>query len=223
MIFTLESDAPLRKKEELIIPYTCIACVDGFVQWSAYPEAISHLKPIQNQLEQAPFAKETLLAVEECLCPYLAKYGYDREEDDIGRYYETLVAPMDFVNPYPDNCILVDVHSIDRYENLTEFTFDYSDQLAYVTVLDGKIVSIAAENPNSTMDFCEIYVETNPDFVHRGYAQKNVAALTAHRQKEGAEVCYRCATDHIASVHIAKKLGFAHRDYFYCHNAYRMN
>lgn len=222
MQLIVESDAPLKRREELIIPYTCIVRADGCAQWSAYPDAIDCLLPIQDKLFSAPFAAKTLTEVEACLASYLEKHGYEREEEDVRRYYETLAAPADFSHT-ATRSVRLDYDSFARYENKTDFTFDYTDQIAYATVLDGVIVSLAAENPNSTPDMCEIYTETHSDFRRRGYAKENVAALTAEKTKSGATVLYRCATDHVASLRIAKSLGFIHYDYFYCHNAYRID
>ena len=222
MQLIVESNAPLKRREELIIPYTCIVRATGKAQWSAYPDAIDCLLPMQDKLVSAPFATETLTEVEARLKSYLAQHGYEREEEDFCRYYETLTAPADF-SYTAARSVRLDYESFSRYENKTDFTFDYCDQIAYATVVDGAIVSLAAENPNSTPDVCEIYTETHPDFRRRGYAKENVAALTAEKTKSGATVLYRCATDHIASWQIAKSLGFSHYDYFYCHNAYRID
>ncbi len=223
MKLTPEQDTPLQKREELIIPYTCLVCADGTAEWTAYPDAIPYLRPIIDLLEHAPFEAQTLLAVEQSLAPYLQMHGYEREEEDGGRFYETLLAPESFQSSFSHTSMRLTATDFARYENKTEFTFDYDDQIAYATVLDGAVVSLAAENPNSTPQLCEIYTETHPDFRRLGYAISNVAALTQEKIQTGAAVVYRCATDNLPSLQIAKKLGFVHHDYFYCHNAYRMD
>ncbi len=217
-----ESDLPLQKKEELIIPFTCIMTEGEETERTAYPDAIPFLEALPEYDAETFFTFNALCAVETALDPYLKQHGYEREESDVGRYYLTLHCPIK-VKDYPiPHTRRLTAEMFDLYENLTEFTPDYTDQIAYATLIDGKIVSLAAENPNSTPSLCEIYVETHPDYQGQGFALENTAALCQEKLKCGTEILYRCAADHIVSLHIAEKLGFTVCQRFYCHNAYRM-
>jgi len=218
-----ESDLPLQRREELIIPYTCIVGADGDARHSAYPDAIPYLAPMEEKLVHAPLEENTLRELEARLAPYLLLHGYEREAEDCARVHETLIAPADFFAPPPPLAVRLTATNFSDYENKTDFTFDYSDQIAYATIVEGAIVSLAAENPNSTNKICEIYAETYPDYQNQGLASQNVAALTAEKTRAGLTVVYRCATDNLPSLRIAKRLGFVHYDYFYCHNAYRID
>ncbi len=217
-----ESDLPLQKKEELIIPFTCIETVGEGIERSAYPDAIPFLEALPDYDAEDFFTLDALCAVETALAPYLNQHGYEREAEDVGRYYLTLHRPTKAKDYPTSHTLRLTAEMFELYENLTEFAPDYTDQIAYATLIDKKIVSLAAENPNSTPTLCEIYVETHPDYQGRGFALENTAALCQEKLQCGAEILYRCAADHAVSLHIAKKLGFTLCQRFYCHNAYRM-
>ena len=94
--------------------------------------------------------------------------------------------------------------------SLTESYF--SNRMAYGTVFDGKLVSIAAINPLSSYDqqynspVRDLCCETIPNYRKRGYAYQNVAALISALQHQKLFPIYRCYSDNMSSVHLAKKL-----------------
>ncbi len=219
-MIAIEDATPLAKREELIIPYTAIV-ESGNVTQTAYPDTIPYLQEWDAKYGKDPLAKEALAALEAALAPYLAAHGYTREDEDVGMTYVTLEydgaeesAPTAPVRLQGDEWF--------AYENTTDFYPDYTDQIAYVTLHEGKIISVAGENPNGNETLAELYLETNPDFRGNGLATQNARALIAELAKAGKRILYRCRADHAASLHLAKKLHFTEIDRFYCHNAYRI-
>ena len=98
------------------------------------------------------------------------------------------------------------------YENLTEFEPEpgYEDLLCFGTVIDGKLVSVASENPGMIEDddHRDIAVETAEGYEGMGYGTSNVAALTYYLLDPGITVTYTVSDDNIRSKRIAEKLGF---------------
>lgn len=216
-----EDDSPLKKREALIIPYTAIVTKNGDILQTAYPDVLPLLTEWDQKYATDPLSCHALKKLEAILAPFLAQNGYEREECDIGKIYVTLecttpLAQGDFES------IRLQGNEWFAYENTTDFYPDYTDQIAYVTLHEGKIVSVAAENPNGNDTLAELYLETHLDFQGKGLAQQNAVALICELQKAGKQILYRCEADHAASLHIAKKLHFTEIDRFYCHNAYQI-
>ncbi len=220
-MIAMEDATPLEKREELIIPYTAIV-ENGTVTQSAYPDAIPYLQDWEKKYGKNPLSGEALTALEEALAPYLTAHGYVRDAEDVGATYVTLAYDGGIFDA-PTAPVRLQGNEWFAYENTTDFYPDYTDQIAYVTLHEGKIVSVAGENPNGNQTFAELYLETHPDFQGNGLAAQNARALIAELAKAGKRILYRCRADHAASLHLAKKLHFVEIDRFYCHNAYRID
>ncbi len=216
-----EDNSPLQNREELIIPYTAIVTKEGDILQTAYPDVLPLLTEWDQKYVSDPLCPQALAELEAILAPFLAQNGYEREECDIGKIYVTLECNAP-ISKTSSESVRLQGNEWFSYENTTDFYPDYTDQIAYVTLCEGKIVSVAAENPNGNDTLAELYLETNPDFQGKGLAQQNAAALIFELQKAGKRILYRCEADHLASLHIAKKLHFTEIDRFYCHNAYQI-
>ncbi len=218
-----EDETPLQKREELIIPITIIVTKEGKITKTAYPSVLPLLQKWDATYGADPLSAFALQELERILSPFLQAHGYEREEEDVGRIHLTFEhpedAPLCAIDP---SCIRLQGNEWFSYENTTDFYPDYTDQIAYVTLLDGKIMSVAAENPNGDDALAELYLETHPDVQGNGLATKNATALISELHRLGKRVLYRCADDHAASKQIATKLQFTEIDRFYCHNAYRI-
>ncbi len=97
------------------------------------------------------------------------------------------------------------------YENLTECTPDPNREglLCFGTVLDGKIVSCAVENPHHPSDtVIDIAVETAQGYEGKGYGASNVASLAYYLLDSGVLVTYTAEESNIPSVRLAEKVGF---------------
>ena len=98
----------------------------------------------------------------------------------------------------------------DGWENLTECQPDPlgTGQLCFATVLDGRVVSAASENP-SLGDVVDVGVETAAPYENRGFAASNVAALAAALLEKGSAVTYTVEDDNPVSRRVAEKVGFS--------------
>ncbi len=108
-------------------------------------------------------------------------------------------------------------------------TFDLKRYIAeeittFVTVSNGEIVSVAAENMACSGDFdndpecrgvTEIGVETAVGYRKHGYASSCTAALAGALLDEGIYVTYETDCDNIASKMTAERVGF--RQYGKCY------
>ena len=97
------------------------------------------------------------------------------------------------------------------YENLTECQPDPLGEgyLCFGTVLDGRIVSAAAENPHDPSDtVIDIGVETAEGYEGHGYAASNVASLAYYLLDPGMTVTYIAEDNNPASLRVAEKVGF---------------
>lgn len=99
----------------------------------------------------------------------------------------------------------------DTYENKTTLTPDPFGEgyLAFGTVRDGAILSMATENPHEAeATVIDIGVETAEGAEGLGYATSNVAALAYYLLDPGREVTYIAEEENQASHKVAEKVGF---------------
>lgn len=81
--------------------------------------------------------------------------------------------------------------------------------LAFATVLDGTIVSIASENPyREDENVVNIGVETAEEYRGKGYGASNVAALTYYLLDTGMTVEYTVDNENEVSMRLAERIGF---------------
>lgn len=95
------------------------------------------------------------------------------------------------------------------YENLLDSEPDSLGQgeLYIGTVLEGKIVSAAWENPHDPQsDVIDIAVETAFEYEKKGYGTSNVAKLCRFLLDPGKRVTYIAEKNNFSSVKIAEKI-----------------
>ncbi len=98
-----------------------------------------------------------------------------------------------------------------EYESLIDVDVDALEAgcLAFATVLDGTIVSIASENPyREDENVVNIGVETAEEHKKKGYGASNVAALTYYLLDTGMTVEYTVDNENEVSIRLAEKIGF---------------
>lgn len=84
--------------------------------------------------------------------------------------------------------------------------------MCFGTVIDGKIVSAAAENPifgeANEGDTIDIGVETDMMYRGCGYGASNVAAISECILDKGKKVSYIAGSRNASSIRLAEKVGF---------------
>lgn len=81
--------------------------------------------------------------------------------------------------------------------------------LAFATVIDGTIVSIASENPyREEENTVNIGVETAEEHKKKGYGASNVAAITYYLLDTGMTVEYTVDNENEVSIRLAERVGF---------------
>jgi L-amino acid N-acyltransferase YncA len=117
------------------------------------------------------------------------------------------------------------IRSANGYENLTEYQLEDipndSEECYFVTVVDGKIVSVCETNSGDAfIGAKEINVYTSPEYRGREYAASNVASMAYYYKSLGYNVAYTSRTDNTASLRTAEKCGFkriAETFYYICY------
>lgn len=174
------------------------------------------------------FSERALRSLAESLDGYLEAHGYERDKKGTLRWFNSYElrdkGTVDRSKIRPDSKLLTGALLSDVRENRT--TFSLSELLekglpAFVTLLAGEVVSIAAVNEQAEEGLPEITVETAVAFRKKGFALSNAAALAAHLTEQGRTVAYCCRGNHTGSNRIARSVGFEKVGRFYAIAAYR--
>lgn len=206
-MITYESTLPLEGSEDVIFPLGVTLTKEG-----RHITAASELKALAEWLDALPeeqlFKEETADAIKGRLFPLLSSYGYEAELHLSTVFSLTKREDIRRVYILPSTEPLLPDHP---YENLTECEPDPLEEglLCFGTVLDGKIVSAASENPHDPEDtVIDIGVETAEGNERHGYAASNVAALAYYLLDPGITVTYIAEDRNPASLRVAEKVGF---------------
>lgn len=168
----------------------------------------------------AYFKDEALLYIYERISAYMEALGYYPESGAIKRYYTSfeMREKSPLLCGVRDDSIFID--ELDEGIK-SSLTFDISELrekglFAFVTVKDGRAVSIATVNEHSEdARMLEITTETAPAYRKNGYALSNVRALAAYLIDNGYSVAYCTSRYNRGSIKIAKKCGFTPAGRFY--------
>ena len=96
-------------------------------------------------------------------------------------------------------------------ENLTGYDLEATlaaGRRAYVTVVEGQVLSIAAVCEDGDPKLLEIGMETSPCARHRGYAASNAAALARELAETGHRVTARTEGGNLPSERTLTAAGF---------------
>lgn len=140
------------------------------------------------------------------IAPYISKDKFELKHELV-REFELSGGTLPDI-PCPDS---IEVTADDDYINMTDTPIDpFGEAWRYcATVKDGKIYSIACENPHPDDGYADIGVYTVPETRGRGYGLQNVAMLARILTADGLKVTYSCAYDNVPAGKIAERLGFS--------------
>lgn len=222
----LEDQFALNEKLDCIIPFTCTE-YDGRLLLEVYEPVKKTAEKFIEIYSRNPFSEDALRYVDAHLLPMLEKWGYERSSGNLFDWGYAYVA--DNKSQICKNKILKNTLRISadhNYENLTGIiTESYQDEsgincdaVFFGTVVNNKILSVAAENTAYMSDrMTEIAVETAGDFRRNGYGVSNTAALALYLTEKGKQVWYKCSRYNTASQKTAAAAGlrYAGKNYYY--------
>lgn len=213
--------ALFENKEEALVPLE-ITRRDNEVEIVTFERTLELAKILERDFISHPFEKESVEFIHANLEPIVNSWGYfvdDISEGHILTYVlgdlkKSLILPNTFM-----------VKSSDGYKNLTDYELEKipsdSDECYFVTVDDGKIVSVCEMNTEGVfIGATEINVYTNPSYRGMGYGASNVSAMCEYLTSKGHRVAYTTKKDNVASSALAKKCGFkqiAETYYYICY------
>jgi RimJ/RimL family protein N-acetyltransferase len=98
-----------------------------------------------------------------------------------------------------------------EYEGLTSPSQEQIEAgyICFGTVVDGRLVSIASENPHDEdAKVIDVGVETAEEYRGKGYGGSNVAALVYYLLDTGMTVEYTVDNENEVSIRLAERVGF---------------
>lgn len=188
-----------------------------------FPTYEAEAREFEKKFSADPFSPDALAFIWEHIGVPMQARGYEDEKKFRHRwYYNYVLRSKDEVN---ESAIIPETVRLTRgvlrgKKNRT--TFDLrryiSEEITtFVTVADGEIVAVAAENAACSGDFdddpecegtTEIGVETAAGHRRRGYASSCAAALAKTLLDENIYVTYETDCDNTASRKTAERAGF---------------
>ncbi len=226
----LEDQFALNEKLDCIIPFTCTE-YDGRLLLEVYEPVKKTAEKFIELYSPSPFSDDAIRYIDAQLKPLLDKWGYERSAGKLFDWGYTYVA--DNKSQICKNKILkntVRISANNHYENLTGIITEsyqdeseiYCDTVYFGTVINNKILSVAAENTAYMSDkMTEIAVETADNFRRNGYGVSNTAALTSYLVEKGKQVWYKCSRYNTASQKTAAAAGFRYAGKNYYYAAYK--
>ncbi len=177
------------------------------------------------------FSKTALKALLASLDPYLEKHGffrYHRGETVWYRHFELRAGAAVDPSLLRGDSFFLDADFLKSHADLGNATTFSLTELAekalpaFVSICEGKVVSVAAVNENLSSDAMpEMTVETAVAYRGRRLASANAAALADYLLRRGRSVAYCCRYNHTASRAIARAVGFEEVGRFFAVSAYR--
>lgn len=218
-MITIDDNFPLLNRLDLIIPIGITRLSGREPEITCYPE----LKDLALMLDKLPhdrlFERETLSLITKRAseCPALKDYLPDSEHFcDLSYIYRLDSADDLCEGLITDQTVQITKESV--YENLTDTEPDMLDDgaLIFGTVENGRIVSVAFENPRFGEDdggTADVGVETADSFTGKGYGKSNAAALCKALLGLKKSVVYIAQSSNIPSIKIAEAVGFSRYGY----------
>ena len=114
--------------------------------------------------------------------------------------------------------------SLNELRNMTSLFYEENGlvpETSFVSVEDGKIVSVATVNDTESDSVLELTVNTCVECRGNGYGASNTASLAHYLLKKGYKVAYSVSNYNKASNKIAKKCGFRKVGRFYAVSAFK--
>ncbi len=207
-MIVFEENTPLREGFDMLFPVGVTLTADGVRTVTALPECRDAAEYLDGLPADVLFSAETAEAILPMLSERLAAWGYEAETAVSTVYHLTDRQQIDRRVILPSSEPLMPDHG---YENLTDCRPDPLGEglLCFGTVVGGKILSAASENPHAEGDtVIDIGVETAEGHEGNGYAASNVAALAYYLLDPGVTVTYIAEDDNLPSRRVAEKAGF---------------
>ena len=206
---------------ETLVPFEATVR-NGELVVESFRRTIKSAKKFHKQFYHDPFSDEAIAFIVSELSSVVSGWGYFTDDIKEGHII-TYVADI-----AKSDLILDSTHKIkkaDGYINLTEYeleSIDEEDDACYfVTVIDGKIVSVCETNAQDAfIGAKEINVYTAHEYRGLGYGASNVSAMVKHYISLGYRVAYTSRKDNSASCALAEKCGFdkvAETYYYICY------
>ena len=194
----------------------------GKLTVTTFRKTKTQAKAFYKKYKNAPFSAEAKKYIFSELAPVCREWGYEPAELEEG-HIVTLMA--DRVDKELIKESTLKIKSLGEYINLTEYELEpipsESEEYYFVTVIDGKIVSVCETNAEDAfIGAKEINVYTAPEYRGKGYGASNVTAMTEYYLSLGYNVAYTCRNDNKASIALAARCGYkqiAETYYFICH------
>lgn len=200
---------PLAGKFDPILPLGLTLTADGERTVTTFDETREAAEYLDSLPADEIFTEKTKNRLVALLSDRMAALGYDTEVVFATEYVLDDRLKVDRSVIRTDTDPLMPEHGL---ENLTDCEPDPLGEglLCFGTVIDGRIVSAAAENPHSPDDtVIDIGVETADGHTGNGYGASNVASLAYYLLDPEMKVTYIAEDNNPASVKIAEKVGFA--------------
>lgn len=208
-----EDDFPLREELDFIIPIGVIHVFGKEPVITYYEKAIDIAKWLDLLSEDILFSDSVILELETKISDLLQGGGYFFDETTRGE--TSYLFRLDSKEKLNTDMILPSTERIAQdsiYDNITDCELYENGLLCFGTVIDGKIVSAAAENPifgeANEGDTIDIGVETDMMYRGRGYGASNVAAISECILDKGKKVSYIAGSRNASSIRLAEKIGF---------------
>ena len=207
-MIVIEDRSPMDSGTDMLFPIGVTLTGDGVRTVTA----LSETKDLAAYLDALPaedlFSHETAEALITRLADRLTTWDYEAEIAVSTVYHLTDRQQVNRRVILPSSEPLMPDHD---YENLTDCEPDPLGEglLCFGTVMDGKILSAASENPHAEGDtVIDVGVETAEGYERMGYAASNVAALAYYLLDPGVTVTYIVEDDNLPSRRVAEKVGF---------------
>ena len=179
-------------------------------------------KEFYKKHKMCPFSDEAKHFIDKGLRDIASEWGYTCDDLNEG-HIATYIARNVNRDVILESTVMI--KSSKGYENLTEYELEDisedSDECYFVTITEGKIVSVCETNSREAfIGAKEINVYTSPEFRGNGYAASNAAAMADHYASLGHNVAYTSRIDNVASIRTAEKCGFdriAETFYYVCY------
>ena len=199
----------------LVINYD-ISGKDNVLYLEVYSDALKIAKKFVKKYENKWFDERSLSVLFESFDKYFKKHGYIPQTEGANSYYINYSRSLPLNEDERTHILESTVKMNDSLKdmiNVSGLTADDCYMIpdeSFVTVCDGKIVSVATVNDHDVNSrVIEITVETSPDYRSLGFGKSNVLALTEYLINKGCRVAYCTENDNICSNAIAVKCGFA--------------
>ena len=210
-------DAIIASDVPVACPITVRRTSDGTTDHTVIAPAAYIAEALADRFADDPFTPRAASYLAKAAGDFLAPYGYRLDPEASSPIYEyTLVSAELLPELIPDDALLIFRPALD--EDDPDILADYTCEVSFepdtsecaAVVVDDRIVCLAQINDFSEGDETEINVECAPDFRRRGYAKAACAELCRFLIENGETVSYKTYASNVASVSLARSLGFTH-------------